>query len=165
MTVSWYLLQSKPREEGRAHDHLIQQGYDVFWPQVEVEKIIQGKIKMQTESMFAGYLFVKLSDVNQNWAPIRSTRGVSRLVRFGSCAAKLSDAEINSIAACAPEMKRHRFEAQQLVEIVTGPFKGLQGIFERLVLAKNGQERALVLMELMGAKQLISLELDAVKVG
>ena len=48
---------------------------------------------MVTEPMFARYLFVQLStdDSAPSWAPIRSTKGLSQLVRFGTLAAKVDD--------------------------------------------------------------------------
>lgn len=35
------------------------------------------------ESLFPGYLFIQLDQLNDNWHPIRSTRGVNQLVTFG----------------------------------------------------------------------------------
>ena len=37
----WYVLTSKPREEQRAHDNLISQGYDTFLP--KITKVIKKK--------------------------------------------------------------------------------------------------------------------------
>ncbi|HSA40732.1 MAG TPA: transcription termination/antitermination NusG family protein, partial [Mycobacterium sp.] len=45
------------------------------------EKLGGGRIQKVEESLFPGYLFIQL-DAQSNWAPLRSTRGVSRLVVF-----------------------------------------------------------------------------------
>ena len=78
---NWYLLQCKPRQDERAHLNLMQQNYQVFHPQLVSERVIRGKRQRVQESLFPGYLFIQLSR-DDNWAPLRSTRGVSRFVEF-----------------------------------------------------------------------------------
>ena len=49
------------------------------------------KINNQLVVLFPGYLFVQLNEKTQNWSPINSTKGVSRIfVKFGSNFAKVS---------------------------------------------------------------------------
>lgn len=79
----WYAVQSKPREEQRALENLENQGYTVFYPTWQVAKLRGGKEVPTTEALFPGYLFVHLQAGVDNWHPIRSTRGVLRMVAFG----------------------------------------------------------------------------------
>lgn len=51
-------------------------------PQRSCERIVRGSRQAIVESLFPGYLFIALAE-NANWAPLRSTRGVNRLVAFG----------------------------------------------------------------------------------
>ncbi|RML53195.1 Transcription antitermination protein RfaH, partial [Pseudomonas syringae pv. maculicola] len=45
-------------------------------------KKIAAKAQVE-EALFPGYLFIHMDQVHDNWYPIRSTRGVSRIVTFG----------------------------------------------------------------------------------
>ena len=79
----WYLLQCKPRQDERAEENLLRQGYHCYRPQHQRERILRGQRQTVSESLFPGYLFIQLGPLD-NWAPLRSTRGVSRLVAFGN---------------------------------------------------------------------------------
>ena len=85
-TTAWYLIHTKPRQEHIALTNLERQGYTCYLPLLRVEKIRRRKAEVVSEPMFARYLFVRLStsDNAPSWAPIRSTLGVSQLVRFGA---------------------------------------------------------------------------------
>jgi transcriptional antiterminator RfaH len=84
--MKWHVIHTKVREEFRALENLQAQGFEVFLPICQVQKKQQGKIQLATEPLFPRYLFIRLSDVTSNWFPIRSTRGVSQLLRFGTSA-------------------------------------------------------------------------------
>ncbi len=41
--------------------------------------------------LFLGYIFIYLDEHNENWSPIRSTKGVINFVRFGLNFAKVPE--------------------------------------------------------------------------
>ncbi len=87
----WYLLHTKPRQEKHALQHLQNQAYEVYLPLVQVEKIPQGVKRLVEEALFPRYLFLQLDVAgSQSWASIRSTVGVSQLVKFGHRFAEVS---------------------------------------------------------------------------
>jgi transcriptional antiterminator RfaH len=87
----WYLLYTKPRQEKLALQHLQNQAYEAYLPLVKIEKIRQGARAWAEEALFPRYLFVQLDEAgSQSWAPIRSTVGVSQLVKFGHHFAEVS---------------------------------------------------------------------------
>ena len=92
----WYLVQTKPNQEARAEENLSRQGYVCFRPQRE-RKAAGRSRAAGSESLFPGYLFIQLNDVNDNWYPIRSTRGVNRIVSFGTQPTAVSEAIIDDI--------------------------------------------------------------------
>ncbi|MDR1889022.1 MAG: hypothetical protein LBQ81_06550, partial [Zoogloeaceae bacterium] len=53
----------------------------------------QGLLTVVDEPLFPRYLFMRLGqgDSAKSWTPIRSTKGVSRLVSFGAKPAKVDD--------------------------------------------------------------------------
>jgi transcriptional antiterminator RfaH len=81
----WYVLQCKPREVFRAVEQLANQDYEAFAPSFRREAIRKGKREVVVEPLFPHYCFVRLSDIADNWAPIRSTRGRPHwIIRFRS---------------------------------------------------------------------------------
>ena len=79
----WYAVQTKPRQEQVAVTHLERQHFEIFLPRIRAARHRRGRWQSTIEPLFPGYLFVQLEFGAQNTAPIRSTRGVIGLVRFG----------------------------------------------------------------------------------
>lgn len=143
---TWYVVQTKPRQEFRAEQHLRNQGFRCVLPTLQAEKIRRGRRLFVTEPLFARYLFIELGCDTPNWGAIRNTRGVSWLVAFGGIPAKLPPGWIDVFQrrATAP---RRLFEPGQRVAVTQGPFSGLEGIYQM----PDGESRAIVLLELLGA--------------
>jgi transcriptional antiterminator RfaH len=165
--MKWHVIHTKVREEFRALKNLQNQGFEVFLPTCQVQKKSQGKIKLVTEPLFRRYLFIRLSDVSSNWSPIRSTRGVSQLLRFGQSTEPvvIPDSIVECLKQrCTQEEPLHQlFQAGDLLEITKGPFKGLLGFFQKLQTLPDGMTRALLLVEILGSVQKISLNLPHLK--
>ena len=106
-----------------------------------------GKKILVKEPMFPRYLFVRLkNDGQQNWSPIRSTIGVSHLVTFGPHLAMLDDEiMVNLIERLDEDPVVEAFKQGDIVEIVDGPFGGLEAVFRTF----SGEGRATLLLEFM----------------
>jgi transcriptional antiterminator RfaH len=165
--MKWHVIHTKVREEFRALENLQAQGFEVFLPTCQVQKKLQGKIKLVVEPLFSRYLFIRLSDVSSNWFPIRSTRGVSQLLRFGvlSEPVVLPDQIIDCLKQrCAKEEPLHElFNSGEMLEITEGPFKGFIGFFEKLKTLPDGISRALLLVEVLGSTQRLEIDLPQLK--
>jgi transcriptional antiterminator RfaH len=165
--MKWHVIHTKVREEFRALENLQNQGFEVFLPTCQVQKKSQERIKLVIEPLFSRYLFIRLSDVSGNWSPIRSTRGVSQLLRFGQSTEPVVIPD--SIIECLQQRCSHQeplhelFKAGELLEITKGPFKGLLGFFQKLQTLPDGVTRALLLVEILGSVQKISLSLPHLK--
>lgn len=101
--------------------------------------------------MFPRYLFILLDTVTDNWSPIRSTIGVSNIVRFGIDPARVPDELVHTIQqrddpTGVQDVPLHEFRPGQPVRIEEGPLTGYEGIF----LAASGRERVLVLLDIVG---------------
>lgn len=156
--MSWYLIHSKPRQEHIALENLERQLYPCYLPLFRVEKIRRGEVSVSQEPLFPRYLFVQLDTDSQSrsWAPIHSTRGVARLVRFGSEPARVSEelvAQLREGEARSASVQR-LFEPGQAVRIACGPFAGVEGIFQ----LADGQRRAMVLIEMLSRP--VSMSVD-----
>jgi len=144
----WYAVQTKPREEQKAVEHLENQGYYVFFPMWEVKKLQRGKEVTKQEPLFPNYLFVYLRAGVDNWGPIRSTRGVQRMVAFGSRPMPVPTNIIENIAARLQQHEPDKpLSAGDRVVVATSNEAGteLEAIFSRY----DGEERVIVLMTLL----------------
>ena len=161
MQAHWYVIQSKPRQEVKACEELQKQGYEVYLPTIQIDKVVDGQRVEKEEPLFSRYLFVRLNETTSNWAPIRSTKGVSQLIRFGSYIPHLNQDEYTALKKWVIGLpKKDCFKLGQVMNLVSGPFKGMQVIFEKIVQAKDGQERALVMFEFLGKSNRIQAPLS-----
>lgn len=150
----WYAVHTKPRQELLALQNLENQKYRCFLPRIQVKRIRRGKSQPVIEPFFTSYLFIQLVLEQTNIAPIRSTLGVTGLVRFGGYIPPVNDALVESLIARAdansilpsPEPEPAEFAPGQQVWIQEGPLAGCEAIFQ----ARNGQERALLLIQILG---------------
>jgi len=147
ITRDWYLVYCKPRQELSARVNLERQGYEVYLPMVNCRKRSGSQRVSKFEPMFPRYLFIRLAKGLDSWAPIRSTIGVSHLVRFGLELAQVPENLIIGLKAGANS--EGYFEAKQ-IEIKPGDrFRITEGVmegYEGIVLARTGKERVRLLI-------------------
>lgn len=145
----WYLIHTKIRQERHALQNLERQGFECYLPCVQAEKLQRGALAVVDEPLFPRYLFIRLGSglEGQNWAPIRSTTGVSRLVSFGNVPAKVDDELVDAIRSqiSGPGGLRRQFEPGQKVVITQGPFAGLEAIYQ----LSDGESRVMVLLNIL----------------
>ncbi len=127
---AWYVVHTKPRQETRALENLQNQGFNCFLPTMQVQKLRNQKVQTITEPMFSRYLFIQLDDHTQNWGPIRSTLGVSKLVSFGPQPAKVPAELIELLREAPPAEVQRLFAPGDQVLIVDGPLKGLEATYQ-----------------------------------
>lgn len=158
-TPRWYLVQCKGGESFRAAEHLDNQGYEVFHPVLEVQKKRRDKLVWVAEPLFPYYLFIRLDRLASNWRPIRSTRGVLKIVGFGEEPLAIDDALVTLLrerASKAPGDERQvnvYFRTGDSVEIIDGPFRELKAVFE----SHKGEERAIVLLSMLHKQQRLEI--------
>lgn len=163
----WYLIHSKPKQEYRAYEHLENQGFDVYLPQLQVFKLKKGKQEKEIEPLFPRYLFIQLHETSSAWHKIHSTRGVSGLVRFSDFPAEVPRVLIKQLQNQAnPEGVidntrefRSIFNSGDLVTITEGSFVGLEAIVKE----QDGDQRVNILITMLGKQQNIKLPLSAVR--
>ncbi|MBA2778541.1 transcription/translation regulatory transformer protein RfaH [Billgrantia kenyensis] len=161
----WYVVQCKGGESFRAAEHLANQGYELFHPVLQVQKKRNGKLVWLDEPLFPHYLFIRLDRVASNWRPIRSTRGVLRIVTFGNSPLPVDDALIALLREQGTEGQEKAanvyFRAGETVEITEGPFKDLQAVFA----SHKGDERAIVLLNLLNRQQQLEMPVANLRRG
>lgn len=152
MAGSWYVIHSKPKQERKAEENLQAQDFEVYLPRLKRTMRRGGKWVNVIEPLFPRYLFIHLSLNEDDLSPIRSTRGVSRMLRFGDTPAKAPTEFIEALRSKEnPEAGCHvqgddLFPQGSKVAIVDGPLKGMKGLIQ----SDSGTERVILLLNLLG---------------
>ena len=152
----WYIVQTKPRQELRAEEHLQQQGDEVFSPFLTIENIRSGQRQSSRSALFPGYLFVRFLNNPSLISKVRSTRGVRHLLVFGSQPARLADDIVRDIKErCRGDNVQETLKKGQKVRIESGPFQLYEGIFEEY----DGERRAVIFLSLLNSQQKLVMDL------
>jgi transcriptional antiterminator RfaH len=155
---SWYLLYAKARQEKTALDNLERQGYTAYLPLIEQKKRVGTQLKNVIVPMFPRYLFVQLQEGVDDFAPIRSTIGISNMVRFSGRVSIVPDSLIE-------QLRRHengtdviepKFIAGDKVKIASGPFAEYEAIFQ----STNSEKRAIILLQIAEKATQLKINLD-----
>ena len=148
----WYAVHTKPRQEIVAKENLQRQGFPVYLPCIQVARRKKDSWQNMIEPLFPRYLFIQSDSETENLAPIRSTRGVSDLVRFGYQLVPVPDGLIAGMKAMEDQKsglyipKSRLFTAGDEVIITEGPFAEMKGIYN----CDLGEQRAIILLECLG---------------
>ena len=156
----WYVAQTRPRFEDIALVNLERQRFVVNLPRIP--RIKPSPRLPDTEVLFPGYIFFAPYAVTQSISPVRSTTGVSRLVRFGQEPATISAEALQQIldfidgrrdAPGGLAAHVNRLKKGAAVQITQGPFTGLEGLVSCVA-----KDRVMVLLEIMGKAQSLAFE-------
>lgn len=161
MDASWYTVFTKPRQEQVAAEHLARQGFSVFLPMAlnPYQRRTRRQVE-RVEPLFPRYLFIHVVADQQSLGPVRSTRGVCTLVRFGKKLVTVPELVIQMIhsrmnpESGLVELDPVTVQPGDRVKVFDGPFAGAEGILE----AHRGERRALLLMELLGRQSPVEVD-------
>jgi transcriptional antiterminator RfaH len=160
MSLSWCVVKSKSRQVYKALEHLENQGFETWLPSIQIEKIKMGRRVPVSEPFFSNYLFIRINPELHNWAPIRSTRGVSQLLRQGQHLAVIPDNYIVDLKQrLANSSLKAALEAGATLRIISGPFKDSEVTFQKMLQMKSGEERAMAFLSILGKEQPLCFDL------
>ena len=147
----WYLVKTKSRQENIAQNNLENQDYEVYCPFAEINN--------KQVVLFPGYIFIYLDNESQNWSPIRSTKGVLHIVRFGLNYTKVPKNIIefiktNQLNTTKKLKNLNKSKLGDKVQITDGAFKNCIAIFKEY----KSDERVMLFMKLLCQQQTISIE-------
>lgn len=148
---SWYLVYTKAKGEELAKQNLERQGFTTYLPKIQRSKRHKGKYQPVIEALFPRYLFIQLDTKTDNWMPIRSTIGVSSMIRFGGIPARVpedlvEDLRNNENDAGVRVEQEIRYREGDEVEVINGVVSGYRAVFEKYV----SSERISVLLDIVG---------------
>jgi transcriptional antiterminator RfaH len=161
--ILWYVIQTKPGNEHRVETNLLNQEIETFLPFVETYQWKSGKMVQTIKPFFPNYLFGKL-DLKLHYYKVKWTRGVSKILGAGNEPVSISEKVIHSIKERIVKGNIVRLEDKlkegDLVEITSGPFKDLTGIFQKKM-SDSGRVR--VLLSLIGVDVAVQLSQRQIK--
>jgi len=159
----WYVVNTQPRKEESAREHLLRQGFDVYLPRWRKRRSHARRIEWVPAPLFPRYLFVGFDIGITRWRAIQSTVGVSHLVCNDGLPLPMADDIVEQIRA--------REAANGLIDVVPafrkgqpvvvgeGPFLDRIGLFECM----NDAERVIVLLSLLGRDVRIKVPTYAIR--
>ena len=108
----------------------------------------------RTEALFPRYLFISLDKETDNWSPIRSTFGVTGIVRFGGMPADVPGSLIDNL-------KKNELKQGDKVEIINGPFEGRNAVYQKM----KSTERVSVLLDIVGINTQVILSVHELEIA
>lgn len=152
----WHVAGLKPNCHTIALTNLGRQGIAAFLPLEETTARVRGAFVQRRAPLFPGYVFVGLDPARGSWRSVNATRGITRLLAFGTRPAvvpcgliaglmRRCDDQGRLVArgdACPPPAPGAR------VSLARGPFAGFVATVERI----DPERRIRVLLEFMGQK-------------
>ena len=155
---SWFLAQTKPRQEKIALRNLVRQQFDCFLPMETVTSAKTGRFVSKQSPLFPGYIFCSFNPLDDRWPRINATLGMKRLIYSGNAPAKVPSDLIKEIRArCDPDgclLNADDWKEGDRVKVTSGPFTD----FPAEILQVEANQRVWVLLEIMGSLRRVEIE-------
>lgn len=160
----WYVVQTHPNAEAKALAHLNRQGFRAYLPRYRKSRRHARKVEIVKAPLFPGYMFVELDVTTEQWRPIRSTVGVTRLICNGDTPVPVPAGIVEDIVARETEdglldvTDPSPWKPGDTVQVIDGPMTGQVGWFQKLA----DKDRIMVLLELLGRQVAMPVKRAAV---
>lgn len=155
----WYLAYTKPRQEEVAKVNLDQQGFESYLPLYKkFKKTEQGPVSI-FEPMFPRYIFFRPGQAGQSISTVRSTRGISTLVRFGFEPAVIDETLLRRIRLLEEDrshatlLELSNLKPGQTVRLKHTALGGAEGLVQSV-----SSKRVAVLLDILGRPAVVQLE-------
>lgn len=160
----WYAVYTKPRQEFRAKEQLMNQGVGVFLPTIPTykKKKITG---LKSQILFPRYLFIKANLTQIALTTLRSTRGVASILssQVDRKPILIRQVVIDAIEKLIQEWEEPpKVRVGQTVIISEGPAKGISGVVQKLRVTTEGDERAFLLIDFLNKPQLWEMSITQI---
>ena len=131
----WTAFYTKPRNEKKVAERLSEAGYEVYCPVRTVLKQWSDRKKKVKEVLFTSYLFAKVTEVERQ--AILKDQGIASSVFWLKEPVRIPEPEIKAIKellAEHPTAELTNIEASigQSMQIKSGPFKGEEGVVQKI---------------------------------
>ena len=149
----WYIAKVKPQKEGSLTSFLGQWGIEVFYP-----KIAQSGRNGTRKALFPTYVFCRLDPESGVWPVARWAPGMSYFLNHDGEPTQLPEMIVQYLKQRVDDWNEpgsnRCLQAGAKVAILSGPFSGLEGIFQRYV---PSRERCQILLGVVGSLGTVEL--------
>lgn len=161
--MSWYIVRTHARAEVKAALNLERQGFSTYLPRYLKRRRHARRVEIVPAPLFPRYLFVAIDIASQRWRSIQSTFGVAQLVCNGDDPSMVSPMIVDQLRKREDgkgyiQLTRRGFVQGEKIRVVDGVFSACLGLFEGM----TDNERVTVLLDLLGRKVRVMIDLDAV---
>ena len=165
-STNWFAVYTKPRQEHIALFHLENQSFESYLPMAESAGQRRSKQnKARPEPLFPRYLFLNADPKLQSLGAVRSTRGVTGLVRAGVELIKIPESIIvglkgrmHPVTGLIP-LDSAGLNKGDKVRVSDGPFATMEGVFKE----HQGEMRSLLLLDILGRKAAVKIDARLLK--
>jgi transcriptional antiterminator NusG len=171
----WYVVHSYAGYENRVKHNIesriasLNMEEYIFQIEVPTENVIeikQGKRQPVTRKKFPGYILVRMDLIDESWAAVRNTPGVTGFVGQGSRPSPLTLDEVTRILAPEPEEKKEAdipkvvdYEVGESVTVMDGPFATLPATINEI---NPDAQKLKVLVSIFGRETPVELSFNQV---
>lgn len=144
MVKRWHVAKTKPRKESWLISSLEQLGVEVYFPKI----VTRRRGKQINEPLFPTYLFCSFDPDNINWPAVRWAPGLNYFLGVDGRPSAIPDEVVDLIMARSGDFDLcSNMIAGQRVQVVSGPFEGLEGMFQQRLPSK---QRCRILVQVIG---------------
>lgn len=168
----WYAVHTYSGHENRVSTNIMRRAesmnlkdkiFRILVPTEQELRVRGGKKQEIQRKVFPGYVLIEMVLDDSTWHLVKSTTGVTGFVNSGNKPVPLQEKEIQEILGAieAPERRpKIKWEKDQVVRVVTGPFAEFTGKIEEVNIAK---EKLKVLISIFGRDTPVELDFDQVE--
>jgi transcriptional antiterminator RfaH len=156
---SWFVAKTKPAKERYVETCLSEKwGVEVFYPIIRRPS----NSKLAVEPLFPTYLFCHVDTESEAWPDLRWVPGVCYFLGTDHQPTPVSDELIvhlkHRVSWWNGGGNVPRFTSGERVVVTSGPFSGVEGIFQRYLPAR---QRCLVLLQVVGKMNKVEIPAEA----
>ncbi len=158
--MEWYCVYTKPGGELAANQYLQELlGLETYYPRLKRQKTIRRVRRWVISSLFPRYLFCRLNRVTHQQAA-RYAPHIVDLVQFGERPTVVDDSIIEELRRWAGDevdvvTLRPKLRPGDGVEIIEGPLRGLQALFQE---ALGDNDRVVLLLAALSYQPRVVLD-------
>jgi transcriptional antiterminator RfaH len=147
--VGWYIVKTAKGKETFVQRQLSAFVDDTFLPMLRTKRMQWGKVAEGVIPLFPSYIFARFLLVDAHYRyRIAHSPGVVGIVGLGDDPCELEESVVEKIKGRMTDgvvlLPRAEFRQGQAVDIVQGPLRGIDGLFQRYL---SGAERVAILLE------------------
>jgi transcriptional antiterminator RfaH len=156
---SWYVAKTKPAKERYVEICVLEKwNINVYFPIIRRPS----NIKPTFEPLFPTYLFCRFDTQSVIWPAIRWVPGLCYFLGAGQQLIPVSDDLVASLRQQVSQWNEGgyipRFTPGERVIVTSGPFCGVEGIFQRYL---HARQRCQVLLQILGQQNKVELPVHA----